>query len=128
MSCNTRATRFAIRTKDPTMSFDDDVAAQEPTRAEIDASRGPLLLEFGARWCGYCRALAPQVDALLQRFPEVRHIKVEDGPGQPLGRSFRVKLWPNLVFLRDGQVVRQLARPSGREVREALEAIAGEGP
>jgi thioredoxin 1 len=63
--------------------------------------------------------------ALLQQFPEVRHIKIEDGKGKPLGRSFRVKLWPNLVFLRDGKVLRQLARPEPRQVWEGLEAISG---
>jgi thioredoxin 1 len=40
-----------------------------------------------------------------------------------LGRSFRVKLWPNLVFLRDGQVIKQLARPDEDEVTQGLKAI-----
>ena len=97
------------------------------TRDEVDRLPGPVLLEFGTDWCGYCRALAPQVAALLAKYPGVRHIKVEDGPGRPLGRSFRVKLWPNLVFLRDGQVIMQLARPSPEEVRRGLEAIAAPG-
>jgi thioredoxin 1 len=35
----------------------------------------------------------------------VRHVKVEDGSGRRLGRSFGVKLWPTLVFLRDGREV-----------------------
>ena len=61
--------------------------------------------------------------ALLEQFAGVRHFKVEDGPGRPLGRSFRVKLWPTLVFLRDGMVVQQLARPSAKDVRAGLEAI-----
>jgi thioredoxin 1 len=47
-------------------------------------------------------------------------VKVEDGPGRPLGRSFRVRLWPNFVFLRDGRVVRQLARPSHAELEGAF--------
>ena len=63
--------------------------------------------------------------ALLREHPGIRHLKVEDGPGRPLGRSFRVKLWPNLVFLRDGVVVRQLARPTAAELREAFAALAG---
>src|SRR4051794_36062468 len=98
-------------------------AGPEPTREEIDRMEGPVLLEFGARWCGYCRALAPQLEALLESFPDVVHLKVEDGPGKRLGRSFGVKLWPNLVFLRDGGVVKQLARPGAREVREGLAAL-----
>ena len=65
-----------------------------------------------------------ELAALLERYPTVRHIKVEDGPGQALGRSFRVKIWPNLVFLRDGQIIRQLARPDQEEVADAFKAVA----
>jgi thioredoxin 1 len=91
----------------------------------VDALRGPVLVEFGAPWCPHCQAIQPQLAGLLAKFPQVRHIKVEDGRGKPLGRSFRVKLWPNLVFMRDGQVVQQSARPEADEIRRGVEAIAG---
>jgi thioredoxin 1 len=61
--------------------------------------------------------------ALLQKYPQVRHLNIEDGKGRPLGRSFQVKLWPTLVFLRDGQVLAQAVRPGVQEIREGLEAI-----
>jgi thioredoxin 1 len=54
----------------------------------------------------------------------IEHIKVEDGPGRPLGRSFRVKLWPTLIALKDGVEQARVVRPqSADEVREALSAI-----
>jgi thioredoxin 1 len=103
----------------------DDADLPVPTRDEIDRLSGPVLLEFGAAWCGYCRTLAPHVAALLKEYPEVRHIKIEDGPGQPLGRSFHVTLWPTFVFLRAGQVLGQVARPSVAEIRTGLATVAG---
>lgn len=101
--------------------------SRAPTRGEIDAAAGPVLLEFGTPWCGICRALSPRIAQLLDAHPEVRHVKVEDGPGRPLGRSFRVTLWPSLVFLRDGKVVRQLARPSHAALDEAFRELTS-GP
>jgi thioredoxin 1 len=98
---------------------------QAPSREQIDHTTGPVLLEFGTEWCGFCRALAPRIAALLERHPEVRHIKVEDGPGRPLGRSFQVRLWPNLVFLRDGKLVRQLARPGYEQLEAAFREVLG---
>jgi len=88
----------------------------EPTREEIDRMPGPAVLEFGASWCPHCQAICSPLADLLARHPRVRHISVEDGPGRPLGRSFRVKLWPTLVFLKDGAAVRVEVRPSPEEI------------
>jgi thioredoxin len=93
---------------------------QAPSREEIDRGTGLVLLEFGTDWCPICRALAPYVSELVAKHPAVRHLKVEDGPGRPLGRSFRVRLWPNLVFLKDGAAVKQLARPTARQLQETF--------
>jgi thioredoxin 1 len=81
------------------------------------------LLEFGTNWCGYCKGFEPDLAEVLEDHPGIQHIRVEDGPGRALGRSFRVKLWPNFVFLRDGRVLAQLARPTRYQVEEALEAL-----
>jgi thioredoxin 1 len=92
----------------------------EPTRAEVDAFTGPTVLEFGTGWCGYCRAAQADISAVMQKHPAVRHIKIEDGKGRPLGRSFRVKLWPTLVYLEGGVEKGRVVRPSDRAEIEAI--------
>jgi thioredoxin 1 len=94
------------------MGMNERYAELEPARVEIDAISGPAVLEFGAPWCRYCIRAQALIGTAFERHPGVRHIKVEDGKGRPLGRSFRVKLWPTLVFLRDGQEVERLVRPA----------------
>ncbi len=98
---------------------------EQPTRGDIDALAGAAVLDFGTNWCGYCRAAEPIVVAALAEHSQVRHLKVEDGPGRPLGRSFGVKLWPTLIFLRDGREVARLVRPGdGAAIGLALTQIA----
>lgn len=97
---------------------------KEPARAEVDAWTGPTLLEFGTPWCGWCRGAQPKIAQALAAHPGVRHVKVEDGSGRPLGRSFAVKLWPTLVFLRDGREVAKLVRPQdAAAIEDALKQI-----
>ncbi|MEQ8859793.1 MAG: thioredoxin family protein [Pseudomonadales bacterium] len=95
-----------------------------PNREQVDALPGAALLDFGTNWCGHCRAAAPIIAEALAAHPDVQHIKVEDGKGRPLGRSYQVKLWPTLIFLKDGEERARLLRPTDPAlVTEALEKI-----
>lgn len=109
------------------MPYDPQYHENEPARAEVERTEGPVVIEFGAAWCGFCRGFAPELKDLLGRYPDVTHIRIADGPGKPLGRSFRVKLWPTLVFLRDGEVVRTVARPDRAEAEAGFQAIVSNG-
>ncbi len=96
----------------------------EPTRAACDALAGPALIEFGTQWCGWCEAAQPRIAAALALHPGLRHIRVEDGAGRRLGRSYCVKLWPTLVFLREGEEVSRLVRPADKAtIAMAMAAI-----
>ena len=99
----------------------------EPKREDVDRMPGPVVLEFGADWCPHCQALRPVLAEALAGHPAVRHIAVEDGKGRPLGRSFGVKLWPTLVFLKGGTVVSQLVRPTPGEVAAGFAGLVAEG-
>ncbi|MGD9923236.1 MAG: thioredoxin family protein [Pseudorhodoplanes sp.] len=110
------------------MPFNPEYTTSEPPRAEIDALTGATLLEFGSAWCGHCRRASPLVEQAFAAHPDIRHVKIEDGSGRPLGRSFRVKLWPTLVFLKDGREVSRLVRPQdGREIAAEMQAIDPSG-
>jgi thioredoxin 1 len=101
-----------------------DYAPRALDRATVDALPGATLLDFGTGWCGHCRAARPAVEEALAGHPSVRHLRIEDGPGRPLGRSFGVKLWPTLVFLRDGRELARRIRPTASDpVSEALRLI-----
>ena len=99
--------------------------ATQTTRAEVDSLAEPVVIEFGTSWCGHCMAAQPLIESTMADYPALRHLKVEDGPGRPLGRSFRVKLWPTLIFMAGGQEVARLVRPaSAGEIAGALRQIA----
>jgi thioredoxin 1 len=102
--------------------MDTTYAPSGLARAEVDAFAGAMVLDFGTNWCGWCRGAQPLISRALAGHPDLRYVKVEDGPGRALGRSFRVKLWPTLIFLKDGQELARVVRPS--RVEEIAEALA----
>lgn len=99
-------------------------AIEAPSLAEVQALPGLTLLEFGTEWCGHCRAGQPLIAQALASHSDTerpwQHLKIEDGPGRALGRHYRVKLWPTLVVLHDGQEVGRLVRPANAQVLETL--------
>ena len=106
------------------MPFSTHAADPEAVRAEIDALHGATVLEFGTAWCGYCVAAQPLISTALSDQPSVRHIKVEDGSGRPLGRSFKVKLWPTLIFIVNGIEIARVVRPTDVDsLQQALAAM-----
>ncbi|MFG6416475.1 thioredoxin family protein [Roseateles sp. DC23W] len=106
------------------MTATPQYSSQEPSRADVDAMRGPTVLEFGANWCSICQAAQPAIASALDAHragAPLQHLKIEDGRGRPLGRSYSVKLWPTLVVLQDGREVARVVRPgSAAEITDAL--------
>ncbi|EZQ20048.1 thioredoxin family protein [Halopseudomonas sp. SMJS2] len=106
------------------MAMLSNYSEQAPSRAEVDAYQGATVIEFGTDWCGHCQAAQPHLAKAFSEHLHLQHLKIEDGPGRPLGRSFRVKLWPTLIFMRDGEEIERLVRPQDAEsIRQAMNNI-----
>lgn len=94
------------------------------SRDDVDQSEGPMVIEFGTNWCGHCQAAQSAIENVMAGQPDIQHVKVEDGKGRRLGRTFGVKLWPTLIFVKSGEEVTRLVRPgSSSDVEVALTEI-----
>ncbi len=103
--------------------MDAEYLPEQLTREHADALPGGVVLQFGTNWCGYCRAAGPKIDQALAD-AQVQRVRIEDGKGRPLGRSYQVKLWPTLIFLANGTEVARVVRPwKVEEVTAGLEEL-----
>ncbi|RDK82927.1 UNVERIFIED_ORG: thioredoxin 1 [Idiomarina abyssalis] len=88
-----------------------DYAEEAFTFEQTGELSGDVVLEFGAPWCGHCQAASSAIKEAVTEHSGLRHIKIYDGKGKPLGRAFKVKLWPTLILLHNGNEVARLVRP-----------------
>ena len=84
----------------------------------------PVLVDFWAEWCGPCKKLAPELEALAAEHPEiiVGKIKVDDLDNVELAAALGVDAIPALFFFKDG---RQMQKLVGCMSKEALAAKLG---
>lgn len=73
--------------------------------SEVVESETPVLVDFWAQWCGPCKAIAPILDDLAQKYAgKVKVVKmdVDNNPATP--PKFGVRGIPTLILFKDGQV------------------------
>ena len=105
------------------MASATNYAASDLQREAADGLPGLVLLQFGTNWCGYCQNAQALIDSAMASRPNVTRHLIEDGPGRPLGRSYRIKQWPTLLLLRDGKEVGRVVRPQDAQaLRDLLQA------
>jgi thioredoxin 1 len=110
--------------KNSDIGANSDYAEAALTFEQTGELSGDSILEFGAPWCGHCQAASSAIDEAVAEHSGLRHIKIYDGKGKPLGRAFKVKLWPTLILLQNGNEVARLVRPlKSDEIRQLISTI-----
>jgi thioredoxin 1 len=91
--------------------------------AEVLASDVPVLVDFGARWCGPCRALAPIVERLAaEHAGRFKVVKVDTDEAPAITKRYGVRAVPMVLVFRNGEkTAAHLGVASKEKLRELLE-------
>lgn len=86
----------------------------------VEKGEGLVVVDFWAEWCGPCRAIAPDLEALAEQFRGKATIAKLDVDRHPkTGMRFNVRSIPTLLFFKNGKHVDTVV---GRMPRQVLEA------
>ena len=83
---------------------------------DAETSKGVVLVDFWAEWCGPCRRLAPTVDALASEFDgraTVAKMNVDENPDVPT--RFAIRGIPTLLIFKEGQLAETIVGLAAKE-------------
>ena len=91
----------------------------EAFRDALDQSDKPVLVDFWAPWCTYCRRIGPAFDKIAQQYADsliVGKVNIDEEPA--LAQQEQIEVIPTLVLYRDGQAVASIVAPESKAMIE----------
>lgn len=86
--------------------------------AEVLKSKGLVLVDFFAEWCGPCKMMAPSIEKLAKSYEgKVKIGKLDVDANNDIGQRYEIQSIPTIIFFKDGQIVEKLV---GFQSEEAL--------
>jgi thioredoxin 1 len=92
---------------------------------KVTAQDKPVLIDFWAAWCGPCKMVAPEVEALVEIYEGKAVVcKIDVDKQAEIATRFQVMSIPTLVFLKDGKEVNRIVGYQPRqEIAKALDKV-----
>ena len=93
---------------------------------ELLAGDKPLLVDYWAPWCSYCRRIGPAYDKVAEGWGEDIHVvkvNIDDEPA--LADREKIEVIPTLVLYRGGNAVGSIVAPESKAAIENLIRSAG---
>ena len=91
---------------------------------ELIHGEKPVLVDFWAPWCGYCRRIGPAYDQIAGQYGEdlnVVKVNIDEEPG--LAEAWKIEVIPTLVLYQNGKAVASVVAP---ESKAAIESFIAE--
>lgn len=88
---------------------------------EMMAGGKPVLVDFWAPWCGYCRRIGPAYEKVAQQYGKnlvVAKVNIDDEP--ELAEAERIEVIPTLVLYRDGKAIGSIVAPESKAMIDAF--------
>lgn len=93
--------------------------------AELVASGKPVVVDFWATWCGPCKKIAPDIEALAKEYEGQAIVgKCDVDSNDELTGKFGVRNIPTVLFIKNGEVVdKQVGAAPKSTFEDKLKAI-----